>query len=215
MNVRQPVDRFKSLLASLNGDGRYGVTLLALCILLLLPELAGEWARAGLSYQRTAIGAGEWWRLATAHVVHLDLEHALLNTLGLVLMWSLFARDYRPREWLVILATVLAGIDAGLWLRDTNVAWYVGASGALHGIMTAGTVAHVRRGDLDGWILAVFVVAKLSYEQWNGALPFNESGEPVVVNAHLYGSLAGLAAGLAFRPQRPAEQEPQPEPPHP
>src|SRR6185295_8397277 len=204
MNVRQPVDRFKSLLTSLNGDGRYGFTLLALCILLLLPELAGEWARAGLSYQRTNIAAGEWWRLITAHLVHLDLEHALLNTLGLVLMWSLFARDYRPREWLVI----VVGIDTGLWVRDTNVAWYVGASGALHGIMTAGTLAHVRRGDLDGWILAIFVVVKLSYEQLSGALPFNESGEPVVVNAHLYGAVAGLIGALALRPRRQAGPAP-------
>jgi len=208
MNVRQPVDRFKSVLASLNGDGRYGFTLLALCILLLLPELAGEWARAGLSYQRTSIAAGEWWRLITAHLVHLDLQHALLNTLGLVLMWSLFARDYRPREWLIIVAVVIAGIDAGLWLRDTNVEWYVGASGALHGVMTAGTVAHLRRGDIDGWILAIFLVVKLSYEQLSGALPFNEAGEPVVVNAHLYGALAGLVAAVAVRPRRESRPAP-------
>jgi len=211
MNVRQPVDRFKSLLTSLNGDGRYGFTLLALCILLLLPELAGEWARAGLSYQRTNIAEGEWWRLITAHFVHLDLQHALLNTMGLVLMWSLFARDYRPREWLIIILVVIAGIDVGLWLRDTNVAWYVGASGLLHGIMTAGTVAHLRRGDIDGWILAIFIVVKLSYEQLSGALPFSESGEPVVVNAHLYGAVSGLVAALALRPRRqpgPAPAQP-------
>lgn len=206
MNVRQPVDRFKSLLTSLNGDGRYGFALLALCILLLLPELAGEWARAGLSYQRTALAAGEWWRLITAHLVHLDLEHALLNMLGLVLMWSLFARDYRPREWLIITVAIIAGIDAGLWLRDTNVDWYVGASGALHGVMAAGTLAHLRRGDMDGWILAVFIVLKLSYEQWSGALPFNESGEPVVVNAHFYGAMAGLASAFAVRPRGPKRQ---------
>ncbi len=208
MNVRQPVDRFKSLLTSLNGDGRYGFTLLALCILLLLPELAGEWARAGLSYQRDALAAGEWWRLITAHLVHLDLQHALLNIMGLVLMWSLFARDYRPREWLIIVFAVIAGIDAGLWLRDTNVAWYVGASGALHGIMAAGTLAHLRRGDVDGWILAIFVVVKLGYEQLNGALPFNESGEPVVVNAHLYGAVAGLVAAFVQRPRREAGPAP-------
>jgi rhomboid family GlyGly-CTERM serine protease len=206
MNVRAPVDRFKSLLTSLNGDGRYGFALLVLCVLMLLPELAGEWARAGLSYQRSALMAGEWWRLLTAHLVHLDLEHALLNMLGLVLMWSLFARDYRPREWLIIGVVVVAGIDAGLWLRDPNVEWYVGASGLLHGVMAAGTLAHLRRGDMDGWILAVFIVLKLSYEQWSGALPFNESGEPVVVNAHLYGALAGIVSGFAVRPRRQRQQ---------
>ena len=202
MNVRQPADRFKSLLASLNGDGRYGFALLVVCGVLLLPELTGEWGRSALRYERTAVGAGEWWRLIAAHFVHLDLEHAVLNTLGLVLMWSLFARDYRPLQWLLIVAVTLAAIDAGLWFRDPRVEWYVGASGALHGLMAAGTLAHLRRGDLDGWILAVFIVLKLGYEQWSGALPFSESGVPVVVNAHLYGALGGIAAAAIMRPRR-------------
>ena len=40
----------------------------------------------------------------------------------------------------------VAAIDTGLWLRDSTVAWYVGSSGALHGVMAAGTLAHLRRG---------------------------------------------------------------------
>ncbi len=201
MNVEGPLNRFKPLLTSLNADGRYGVALLIICGVLLLPELAGEWARAALEYQRSAVAAGEWWRLITAHLVHLDLEHAVLNALGLVLMWSLFARDYRPQEWLAIIAVTFATIDAGLWFHDTHVDWYVGASGALHGVMAAGTLAHVRRGDLDGWILAVFIVAKLLYEQFSGALPFTESGVPVVVNAHLYGAVGGLAMAALMKPR--------------
>ncbi len=39
---------------------------------------------------------GQLWRLLTGHFVHLGLEHAALNCLGLVLMWALFARDYTP-----------------------------------------------------------------------------------------------------------------------
>jgi rhomboid family GlyGly-CTERM serine protease len=202
MNVEGPLNRFKPLLTSLNGDGRYGVALLIVCAVILLPELAGEWARAALRYERAAVASGEWWRLITAHLVHLDLEHAALNALGVVLMWSLFARDFSPRQWLVIVLTTFAAIDAGLWFRDTHVDWYVGASGALHGVMTAGTVAHVRRGDLDGWILAIFIIVKLLYEQWSGQLPFSQSGVPVVVNAHLYGALGGLAMAAIMKPRR-------------
>ncbi len=202
MNVRPPVYRFKSVLASLNGDGVYGLTLLGIAALLLLPEINADAVRAALRYERTAIAAGEWWRLLTAHFVHIDLEHTFLNIMGVVLMWAIFARDLAPRQWLIVTLVVLLAIDAGLWFRDKGVDWYVGASGALHGFMAAGTYAHVRRGDLDGWILVVFIVLKLGYEQLHGALPFAESGMPVVVNAHLYGALGGFIAAALLKPGR-------------
>ncbi len=201
MKVNRPVRRFKSLVTSLNGDGKYGLALLALCAGMLLLEGTGEVGRLALRYERAPIAAGEWWRLLTAHFVHVDLEHAALNTLGLIMMWALFARDYTPRQWLVIVAITLAAIDTGLWLRDPGVAWYVGASGALHGVMAAGTLAHLRRGDLDGWILAGFILVKLAYEQWTGALPFSGTGVAVVVNSHLYGALGGAAIALVLRPR--------------
>jgi rhomboid family GlyGly-CTERM serine protease len=198
MNSKRPVTTFRRVLTSLNCDGKFGLGLLLACAVLLLPELAGDTGRVLLRYDRAGLAAGQLWRLLTAHVVHLDLEHAALNSLGLVLMWALFARDYKPGQWALILLCSIAAIDAGLWLRDSTVAWYVGSSGALHGVMTAGTLAHLRRRDLDGWILAAFIVGKLSFEQLSGALPFAESGAGVVVDAHLYGSLGGLAVALAL-----------------
>jgi len=201
MNVRLPVDRFKSLLTSLNGDGRYGLALIGICLLLLLPEVSGDAARAALRYERSAIEAGQWWRLLTAHFVHLDLEHTLLNSLGVVMMWALFARDFRPGQWVLIAAVIVIAIDVGLGFWDTGIHWYVGASGALHGFMAAGTLAHVRRGDLDGWILAIFIVLKLGYEQWSGQLPFSDSTVPVVVNAHLYGALGGIVPAAFLKPR--------------
>ncbi|HEX8784094.1 MAG TPA: hypothetical protein VF764_12020, partial [Steroidobacteraceae bacterium] len=75
-------------LRSLNFDGRRGVALLLACLLLLLPAVAGEGGRALLRYERSALADGEWWRLLSAHVVHLDLRHALLNVVGLALVWA-------------------------------------------------------------------------------------------------------------------------------
>ena len=201
MNAKGPVMMIRRILTSLNCDGMYGVALLATCSVLLLPELGGDAARALLRYDRAGLAAGQLWRLLTAHWVHLGLEHAALNSMGLVLMWALFARDYQPRQWVSIALASMAAIDAGLWLRDSTVIWYVGSSGALHGVMSAGTLAHLRRGDLDGWILAAFIIVKLTYEQTAGALPFAE-GEDVLVNAHLYGALGGLAVA-AFLKSRP------------
>jgi rhomboid family GlyGly-CTERM serine protease len=201
MNVSRPVNGIERLLKSLNCDGKLGIALLAACGLLLLPVLAGDAGREALRYDRTALAAGQEWRLLTAHFVHLDFDHAALNSLGLVLMWALFARDYRPRQWLAILLGSIAAIDAGLWLRDSTVAWYVGSSGALHGIMAAGTLAHLRRRDIDGWILAAFIVLKLAYEQSAGALPFTDSHSGVVVDAHLFGTLGGAGIAAFLRPR--------------
>jgi rhomboid family GlyGly-CTERM serine protease len=134
----------------------------------------------------------------TAHFVHLDAGHALLNSLGLVLMWALFARDYSPLRWLAIYLASALAISLGLYVFDPQIEWYVGASGALHGVMAAGTWAHLRRRDLDGWILAVFIVAKLTYEQFAGSMPFSGAAN-TVVDAHLYGAIGGLALALFLR----------------
>lgn len=189
-------------LTSVNGDGRYGLALLCVAACLLLPSAGGDTVRAFARFERAGIAAGEYWRLLTAHVVHLDLRHAVLNSLGLVLMWALFARDYRPRSWLAIVLASIITIDAGLWFLAPEIQWYVGASGWLHGVMAAGTLAHLRRRDPDGWILAAFLVGKLAIEPWH-SLPF--AGDvPVVVQAHLYGALGGLAAALCL----PSRREP-------
>ena len=201
MNTSRPVNGVRSLLASLNCDGRFGFALLTACALLLVPELAGDEGRILLRYDRAGLAAGQWWRLLTAHVVHLDLEHAALNSVGLILMWALFARDYQPRQWLPIVLVTILAIDAGLWFCDSTVVWYVGSSGTLHGVMAAGTLAHLRRRDSDGWILAAFILVKLGYEHWIGALPFSNGGAGVVVEAHLYGALGGLAIAAGFKPK--------------
>ena len=197
MNAEVPASGLAGFLKSLNCDRGYGLALLAVLLLFLVPEWNGEAARDALSYQRPALVAGEWWRVLSAHFVHLDLEHAALNAMGVVLMWALFVRDYPPSRWLAIYLGSCLAVSAGHWFFSPEIERYVGASGALHGVRTAGTLAHLRRGDLDGWILAIFIVAKLGYEQFAGALPF--AGSPnTVVDAHLYGAIGGVVLSLVL-----------------
>ncbi len=111
-----------------------------------------------LRYDRSAIAAGGWWRLLTAHIVHLDAHHLMLNELGLVLMWSLFAQDYDAVEWCAIVFAGALAISSGLWWLSPRVAWYVGASGVLHSVMAAGTAKHLAERAWDRWILLVVLV---------------------------------------------------------
>jgi rhomboid family GlyGly-CTERM serine protease len=201
MNADAPMSGLGQLLKSLNCDRAYGWALLAACLVLAAPEIGGDPVRALLRYERSGLAQGEWWRLLTAHFVHLDAEHAFLNGLGVILMWALFARDYSPLRWLAIYLFSSLFISAGLWIFDAEVEWYVGASGALHGVMTAGTLAHLRRRDLDGWILATFIVAKLAYEQFAGSMPFAGDSN-TLVDAHLYGAIGGLTLAGFLRSRR-------------
>ena len=166
-----------------------------LLILLLLGAVLGLGDSVGalLRYDRSAIAAGGWWRLLTAHIVHLDVSHLILNELGLVLMWSLFAQDYDAVEWCVIVFSGALAISCGLWWLSPRVTWYVGASGVLHTVMAAGTAKHLAAGLWDRWILLSGLCVKLAWEQWGGHV-----APLVVVDAHLYGAACGFAVGAAL-----------------
>src|SRR5688572_29824449 len=201
MNADPHRQGFDSPWKRLNFDGVRGLALLGLLAFIALPELAGEWSRTWLSFDRAALAENEWWRLITASFVHLDPPHVLVNVFGFVLMWALFLRDYPPLAWVAIYLVAAIAVGIGLWLFAPGVVWYVGASGALHGVMSAGTLAQLKRGDLQAWVLAPALLLKLGYEQFFGAMPFSDAGS-TIVDSHLFGAIGGLAIALALKSRR-------------
>jgi rhomboid family GlyGly-CTERM serine protease len=168
--------------------------LLALALVLL--SLLGESGRLALQYEREAVLQGEYWRLLTGHWVHGSWLHLLLNGAGLGLVASLFSRDYSAPAWLLIALFSMVAIDLGFVFYEPQLAWYVGLSGVLHGALAAGAVAWWRNeSKLLALLLSVIFTGKLAWEQWHGALPLS-GALPVVVDAHLYGAIGGLIAGL-------------------
>ncbi len=195
---REGINRLADIAAALQWDrGRWLWLLLILLILAFVLGL-GDNVSELLRYDRGAIGAGGWWRLLTAHIVHLDTHHLLLNELGLVLMWSLFAADYDADEWCLIVLTGALAISSGLWWFSPHVDWYVGASGVLHSVMAAGAARHLMARAWDRWLLIVILSGKLAYEQLGGHEP-----PLVVVDAHLYGAIWGFAAGAVLSVLQP------------
>jgi rhomboid family GlyGly-CTERM serine protease len=160
----------------------------------------GDSALSVLRYDRAAIGAGQWWRLVSAHAVHADAHHFALNALGLVLVWSLFATEYRAVEWTLIVCLSALAIGLGLWWFDPTLQWYVGASGVLHAVMAGGCVKRIAQRQWDRWILAVGLTLKLVIEQgWQAHGHSMRSGDlPIVIDAHLYGAVAGALIGAAL-----------------
>ena len=191
--LREAANRFAPIASALQWDrGRWIWLLLILLVLTVVLGL-GDSVNALLRYDRGAIAAGGWWRLLTAHIVHLDAHHLILNELGLVLVWALFAQDYYPDEWCAIVLAGALAISSGLWWLSPRVGWYVGASGVLHAAMAAGAAKHLVERVWDRWILFLGLCAKLAWEQWGG-----EPHALVVVDAHLYGAACGFAVGAAL-----------------
>lgn len=159
--------------------------------------LGGATAQLQLRYDRTGIAAGELWRLATGHFVHLGIAHLVLNVAGLGVVWMLVGGAYSSPGWVFIIASSLALIDLGFWFLDSDLGWYVGMSGLLHALLVAGIVSRFRVAKVESLALAVVIAGKIAWEQLAGPLPGSElsAGGPVVVNAHLYGAIAGLLAG--------------------
>jgi rhomboid family GlyGly-CTERM serine protease len=191
--LRVTANRLAQIAAALQWDRGRWIWLLLIVLTLDAVLGLGDSVSLILRYDRSAIAAGGWWRLLTAHIVHLDAHHLILNELGLVLMWSLFAQDYDAVEWCVIVLGGALAISSGLWWLSPQVGWYVGASGVLHSVMAAGAAKHLVEHAWDRWILTVGLCAKLAWEQWGGT-----PAPGIVVDAHLYGACCGFLVGAAL-----------------
>jgi len=153
-----------------------------------------------LAWDRQAIASGEAWRALTGQFVHLGVSHAVLNLAGLAALVLLFRGDFDGPGWAGALAASLGGVAVGLQWLSPAVDWYAGLSGALHGLFAAGAVARIRARDRAGWVLALLLGGKLVVEGLFGAPAASAwlTGGPVLVVAHLWGALGGLAWGLAW-----------------
>jgi rhomboid family GlyGly-CTERM serine protease len=178
-----------------------------LALLAIVLETGGEGWRSALAWDRGGIGAGEWWRLLSGHLVHLGWSHLALNLAGLALVAWVVGGAFGVPGWLLIAGVSVIVMDTGFWYLDPELERYVGLSGLLHGLLAAGLVAGVFARQPEALVLAACIVVKLAWEQLAGPLPGSAetAGGNVIVNAHLYGAVGGLVAGLAvWRRARPA-----------
>lgn len=153
-----------------------------------------------LRLERT-LALSEPWRLITAHLVHLGWTHLLMNLAGLAIIWGLLAPAMSTRQWAVIMIASALGVSLGLLLFSPQVAWYVGLSGLLHGLLAAGALAGLRQQRGMCVLILAFLTLKLALEQLVGgdAVTARLISGTVIVDAHLYGVLAGLVCGGLLR----------------
>ncbi|PCJ14438.1 MAG: rhombosortase [Gammaproteobacteria bacterium] len=173
------------------------IPLLAAMLAILL-QLADPTSTELFRFNRSAIEAGEWWRLLTGNFCHLSWNHLWVNLLGLVLMVGLFLRSLTISWWfgLLLLGSAIEG--AMLFIVTPHVHHYVGLSGILHGVIVVGAVLDFKRDRVVNAVLLVGLTGKLIWEQSSYYLDDMAQfiGGNVLVESHLIGSIVGVAVLL-------------------
>ena len=85
------------------------------------------------------------------------------------------------------------GISFGLLTFSPDIAWYVGMSGVIHGLIVIGATTNFRSNPGIAVLLIIGIAAKLLWEQF-----FSDSqameiaiGGKIILDAHLYGTISG------------------------
>lgn len=166
------------------------LTVLAIAIVLFLLEpVSSEY----LAYNREAVDTAQWWRFIFANVLHTNLTHLLLNSFGLLLLWALHGFYYSTRYFLSVFFVCSIGTTLGIYFFSSDLIWYVGLSGALHGIFVWGAYLDIKHGMRSGWILMLGLWGKVAYEQLTGPSQSIASmiEADVAIESHLFGAVTG------------------------
>ena len=169
-------------------------------VLVLAASLAHAGMPGALDYDRAAIGGGEWWRLLSAHYVHLNTPHLAMNLLALTLVIALLRTACRALTWFVAYAAMALAVSAALLAFEPQLMRYAGASGVIHGLVAFGACLRLPVARTESLILLAGLAAKLAWEAGGGPLAGSEAliGAPVITASHRYGAIAGVVLALAL-----------------
>lgn len=166
-------------------------------LVLLLGISPDSWVQA-LSLTQQGVASGEWWRLVTSQVVHLSMNHALLNAAGFLIVSVAFRQDVTARREMGVLLVSMVGVGLGIYLFNPEIGWYVGLSGAIYGVLVHHLMVGARRTPVIASGFLVFVLGKVIYEQFLAGPDRDIEqfiGGAVAEDAHLYGVIVGLVTG--------------------
>ncbi|MEB3244835.1 MAG: rhomboid family intramembrane serine protease [Vampirovibrionales bacterium] len=151
------------------------------------------------NFNRPALLQGQWWRMLTSPMLHLNWQHVLSNAFGL---WIFGARiEAIIGAWRAALlygfSVAFSLIASYLWVPEATI----GASGGVYGLLSAYLVfmlvVQLRKGDfkaflamLRGLILFAALFVYISFQE----------AETVNVLGHLGGMIGGamFALGLCW-----------------
>jgi rhomboid family GlyGly-CTERM serine protease len=174
---------------------------LAAAFIFVSPALADH-----LEYDRTAIAAGEIWRLFSGHWVHFGFDHFFWDVLAFGVLAAACERRSRPRLFVCVIASALV-ISMSVWFGLSGLRVYRGLSGidsALVVLLFMELWSEACRSRqwkeivIPAACLTAFV-CKVLFELATGDTIFVKSLESGMVGvplAHVAGAAVGFLVGL-------------------
>lgn len=130
---------------------------LFLCIFQLIQFFVTD-----LSFNRIAISNNEIWRLLSGGLVHANEFHLLLNIIGLFCLLMLYELQIKVIIWFFVSLSLVFSINTILYLFLPSTIFYLGFSGALHGLFVWYSIQEWRRKHSWYPVLVIFLlIAKL------------------------------------------------------
>lgn len=142
----------------------------------------------------------DFWRLWTAHWVHVGWVHFVLNMLAFMCLPFIFPRT-QVRHFIALLLLLPPCISLCFYYFLTDISAYAGLSGVLHGAYVTVACIHLlypRERNFAALVL-LLVLGKLLWENSFGSMGTAELiGSPVLVEAHLLGVIWGMIFAVVY-----------------
>lgn len=187
-------------------DATYFVLISLVVSIALVFQLLAASYFSFLCFDSEQILMGEWWRLFSGHMIHVSWQHFVLNMLGVIIVFLLINKFINAYLALGFIFFSMLFVSLMLLIFQTELEWYAGFSGILHGIFALAALFFVFGDGGEGihkrqFFLLWVLVLKLVWEHYFGAMPGTGDwiGAPVITVAHLYGALSGLCFFVLIR----------------
>ncbi|EKE84751.1 rhombosortase [Idiomarina xiamenensis] len=188
MQIKSPF--FQLLLATLI------LVVISLCL-----QTQAQWF-ALLDYDHAQLWS-QPWRFFSAHLLHLNYQHGLLNWLALIMIVLIWQRQLSARRLLNVLLICSVVCCLLVWLVGQPQR-FVGLSGILHGLIIFCLLGDTRQGDKLSVVVLIIIVAKIIAEACgfsvtgNSPLALPNMGQAVWV-IHASGVIGGIVASYTAR----------------
>jgi rhomboid family GlyGly-CTERM serine protease len=189
--------------------GRYASAPLLAGAALLVLIFGQSWTER-LEYDRTAVAAGQFWRILTCHWTHWSVNHFTWD--ALVFLALGFAAQHRsPFRFLLAVIVAAIAIPLAVFAMLPSLHNYRGLSGidcALFGLLVTSLLNDNRRSlsASVAWLFLIAFFLKTAFELWTGTTVFVDGHAGVefapVPLAHLVGGIVGAIVALMGRPGR-------------